>query len=168
MGLALLFGLVAGCTGGESDDNGPTPSATYLLVQGEGGQCPTFADAATAFDVFSSTLRAGDADVVGLAEARIVEECSGAGGTHVFSSPTDDGKRFWLGSHACWLDVENEGLDAGVIVGLGVQTAGLFQGSEGWCMNYPGENSVFSTDIATNAMAWFASEAEARRFLQAL
>ena len=55
-----------------------------------------------------------------------------------------------------------------LVVGLGSQTAGLFQGQEGWCMNYPGENEVFTTDVSTSAMAWFASRAEAERFIDSL
>lgn len=168
-GLTALTSLALGCTGGSGPGDGEgAPVASFLLVQDDGAQCPTFATAETAFEIFSSALADGDADVVGVAEARVVEECSGAGGTHVFSSRTAEGSRFWLGRHACWLDLPNAGLDSGVIVGLGSQTAALFQGEEGWCMNYPGENEVFATDLTTYAMAWFATQAEATRFLNAL
>ncbi len=167
IGLSVLFSLTTGCED-TMDTDGDPPIATFLLVQDDGAQCPSIAVSETAFAVFSSALSAADADVVGIAEARVIEECSGAGGTHVFSSRTVEGKRFWLGRHACWLDLPDEILDSGVIVGLGRQTAGLERGEEGWCMNYPGENSVFSTDLQTSAMAWFANEAEATRFLEAL
>lgn len=168
--MALLFFVcIGGCTGGNSGEGaGDAPIATHLLVEGVVGECASFVDSATAFEVFSDALSSGQADVVGIAEAKVIEECSGAGGTHVFSSRTQEGKRFWLGNHACWISADQVALEAGVVVGLGSQTAAIFEGQDGWCMNYPGENSVFTTDISTKAMAWFASEAEARAFLDAL
>lgn len=163
---ALLLSLCACGGGGETGD---VPSPVALLVSDtSGGGCPVFTDAQSVFEQFSLALSVGDADVVDIANARIIEECSGAGGTHVFSSPTAGGKRFWLGTHACWLDLPNANLDSGVIVGLGTQTAGLQSGQEGWCMNYPGEEQTFATDIKTSAIAWFASEADAALFLNAL
>tara|TARA_R110002096_G_scaffold436038_1_gene665740 strand:- start:3290 stop:3820 length:531 start_codon:yes stop_codon:yes gene_type:complete len=164
--------LLSICACGEADDGGQSddvPSPVALLVNGgAAGGCPVFADAQGAFEQFSVALSTGDADVVDIADARIIEECSGAGGTHVFSSRTAEGKRFWLGNHACGLDLPNANLNTGVIVGLGTQTAGLQLGQEGWCMNYPGEEEIFATDIKTSAIAWFASEADAALFLNAL
>jgi hypothetical protein len=177
MGTTNYWGLTAmlllcACSGGEGDNLDGEPAAIALLVAQDVGDtndgCPIFKESQRAFERFSQALASGEADVVGIANVRVVEECSGAGGTHVFSSATADGKRFWLGRHACWLEFPNPNLATGVIVGLGVQTNTMQQGEEGWCMQYPGESATFSSDIETRAMAWFASEADAARFLDAL
>ena len=179
LGFALVVSFFA-CTGGSTGgpgasdanpvlaDGADVPRALHLLLPGDTNACPSFANADTAFDVFQAGLLVDNAPVLGVAEAKVVEECSGAGGAHVFSSRTADGKRFWLGNHACMLSVEQGALESGAIVGLGSQTAGLRVGEEGWCMNYPGESQVFSTDVDTSAIAWFASEAEAGAFVDAL
>jgi len=172
LALTILVPLLCACTGTEGDNQDGVPSSVALLVAQDLGEnndgCPTFEESQSAYERFSQALSSGEANVVGIASVRIIEECSGAGGTHVFSSATAEGNRFWLGSHGCWLDFPSPNLDTGVIVGLGVQTNTVQQGEEGWCMQYPGENATFSSDIETRAMAWFASEAEATRFLDAL
>lgn len=168
LALCLIPALATSCgTSSDSGEHEEAPFAALLLVAPDGNLCPSFADPSSALDLFADALATGEPKIVGIAEARVVEECSGAGGTHVFSTRTTDGKRFWLGEHACSLAPQEHELNGGVIVGLGGQTAALFQGTEGWCMNYPGEDEVFATDITTQAMAWFESNDEAQRFIDA-
>jgi len=155
----------AGIEEADADRSVP-PEAIRLLLPGN--QCPDFVDPALAADVIKAALASGDA-VIGIATARVVEECSGAGGTHVFSSTTADGKRFWLGEHACYLPQQNVvTIDSGIIVGVGRQLTQPVTADGGWCLQYPGETEAFTSDISTEAMAWFANEAEAQRFIDSL
>lgn len=142
------------------------PEASYLLVPG--GNCPELADPATAFSVFAERLEEGGSDVIGVAKVRVIEECSGAGGTHALSSATIDGDRFWLGRHGCYLDEASSDFRDGIIVGIGSQTAAWFESEAGWCIQYPGEDNDFGTDISTYAMAWFATEEDAKAFVNSL
>lgn len=143
------------------------PEASYLLVRTSEG-CPELADPETAAAVFASLLEEEESDALGVAKVRVIEECSGAGGTHVMSSTSAEGYRFWLGSHACYIDEPSPDFREGIIVGIGSQTAAWFQGDEGWCMQYPGEEEVFATSISTDAMAWFGTDEEAGAFLEAV
>lgn len=168
-GFTLSLVLLSSCGNTGEDVDTPVPEATLLLVQSPGqlefGECPSLVDPTTAADLFSTLLSEGEATMVEMAETRVIEECSGAGGTHIVSLPIADKQRFWLGAHACNFGAETESFNTGVIVGIAAESSTLLQGDEGWCMNYPGLAEWLH--ILTGGLALKPDRPERRQYLLA-
>lgn len=140
----------------------PTPEALYVPDDHGCGAEQKPEDAAALL------TPSGSGQGVAVVEVFYQSECTGVGGDYIVAHEVDGFRDFWLGAHACFFLPQPlpSGLPHGVL--RYNITAAFFQVSPDVCIGIPGEPPGLGTGDKTEAIALFATLAQAQQFAASL
>jgi len=153
---SLAIGSLAGCGTRTLDDlsRATTPLVVYTR---DTNACAVTSNKA-AEDELKKTGSGEDTAVV---EIAFVNACNGVGGQFVLARTLDKSRMFWLGTPGCVTWETPPTAKYGVI--RYSQTAALFDLPAGVCLKFPDGPDGLKSDSNVQALAVYATQAEAQR-----